>query len=165
MVEPVAGGYEHPFTIWSARLPSFSTPHEARDFLAQYQGQGFIRQCAHACVRPVEERYQVYCEENSFQVLMSDEPEPYETDSGIEYALQNEFHGCPEGCRLYQPRWRAPLNRLRAGFHPAHWFERQPWQVQVAVILAPLLALAIVFHVVKDLVALGRVVYEIVHGK
>jgi hypothetical protein len=37
--------------------------------------------------------------------------------------------------------------------------------VKVAVILAPLLALAIVFHVVKDLVTLGRIVYEIVHGK
>jgi len=161
----MAGKYEHPFPIWDARLPIFATPHQASDFLADYQGRGFIRRCAHARIGPVGERYCVSCDQNSFEVLTADEPEPYETDSGYEYALQNEFTGCPEGCRLYQPKWQAPLNRLRTSFHPVHWLERQPWQVKVALIAVPLLVVAAYFGVLRDLATLVRAIGEVWRGK
>jgi len=111
------------------------------------------------------ERYCVSCDQNSFEVLTADEPEPYETDSGYEYALQNEFTGCPEGCRLYQPKWQAPLNRLRTSFHPVHWLERQPWQVKVALIAVPLLVVAAYFGVLRDLATLVRAIGEVWRGK
>jgi len=118
------------------------------------------------------EGYLIHCDQNSFQVLPPDEPEAYESDEGVvQFVMVNQFTGCPEGCRLYQPLWRARVNRLRAGFHPADWFERRPWQTQVALIGAlvalPMLTLAIVFRVVtvKDLIALVRTIGEAWHGK
>ena len=55
-----------------------------------------------------------------------------------------EFMGsCPKRCRLYQPNWRAKLSWWRRNRHPVIWFERQPWQVKVALIAALVVLVAI----------------------
>ena len=146
---------EEPHQPPSGILPIFNSQHQAADFLAQQQHNGRLKHCAHISIHQLDMHdrvalYQILCAEDSFEVAQP----------------PIEFIGrCPKHCRLYQPTWRAALTRWRRNRHPVIWFEQQPWQVKVAVILAPLLALAIVFHVVKDLVALGRIVYEIIHGK
>jgi hypothetical protein len=162
------GTWPHPYSVRDDGFPRFQTHHYARDFLADYQERGFILRCAHASTRPGENgTYLVACDQDSFEVRTDDEPPAFETDEGVQYAIVNQFMGCPRGCRLYQPRWRGALNRWQRNQHPMIWFERQPSLVKVTVLLVPVLALAIVFHVVtvKDLIALAHAIGEIVHGK
>lgn len=53
------------------------------------------------------------------------------------------FYGCPPGCHCRRGRWSDRLLCLRDHVRPFHWFEQQPWQVKVAVLLAPLWAFLI----------------------
>jgi hypothetical protein len=131
----MAAEYRHPYPIDGA-LPLLRTQHEARDFLAQYQQRGFIRRCAYARVRQTGgvaggagEGYLIHCDQHSFQIVDWSEYGPDVERAG--------FQGGPKGCLLYQPRWRGTLRRVRARFHPLIWFDRQPWQVKVAIILLP----------------------------
>jgi len=146
-----------PLPLPSGLFPIEPSPHAAYQSIAEQQRRGYLKRCAHLSLLPLAVghakgiAFQVICERNSFEPTTGTSP---------------YFMGrCPKDCRLYRVPWRGKLNRWYRNQHPMIWFERQPWQVKVTVILVPVLALAIVFHVVKDLVALGRIVYEIVHGK
>jgi hypothetical protein len=71
---------------------------------------------------------------------------------------------CPKDCLLYRAPWRARLSRWRRNQHPVIWFERQPWQVKVAliaaIVAASILLAASYFGVVRDLTTLVRAIGE-----
>ncbi len=71
---------------------------------------------------------------------------------------------CPKDCLLYRAPWRARLSRWRRNQHPVICFERQPWQVKVAliaaIVAASILLAASYFGVVRDLTTLVRAIGE-----
>jgi len=75
------------------------------------------------------------------------------------------FNGCPKGCHLYRPRWRAKLSQWRRNWHPMIWFGMQPWQVKVTLIAALVVLVAIYLGALKDLATLARTIGEAWHGK
>jgi hypothetical protein len=126
---PMAYKYERPFRVQPGMLaPVFQTQHQAHDFLAEYQARGAIRRCAHARVRGTgsggwTEGYAVYCEKDSFELVQIVPA----TGLGIGDRSRG-FSGCPAGCRLYRPRWRATLSRWRDSIrHALWWLDRQSW--------------------------------------
>jgi hypothetical protein len=158
----MASKYEHPFRVQAGRLPTFKTQHHAYDFLAEYQAGGHIRPCAHARVRGTgsggwNEGYIVYCEKDSFEIVPVRALGAGDNSRG--------FNGCPKGCHLYRPRWRAKLSQWRRNRHPTIWFGMQPWQVKVTLIAALVVLVAIYLGALKDLATLARTIGEIWHGK
>ncbi len=104
-----------------------------------------------------DSRYIVYCEKDSFEIVPVRALGAGDNSRG--------FNGCPKGCHLYRPRWRATLSRWRDRFHPAYWFQRQSWQVKVTLIAALVVLVAIYLGALKDLATLARTIGEAWHGK
>jgi hypothetical protein len=103
----------------------------------------------------------VYCEKDSFELVQIVPA----TGLGIGDRSRG-FSGCPAGCRLYRPRWRATLSRWRDSIrHALWWLDRQSWQVKVALIALPLLVVAAYFGVLRDLATLVRAIGEVWRGK
>jgi len=162
----MAGKYDHPFRVQPGLLlPVFQTQHQAYDFLAAYQARGAIRRCVHARVRGTgsggwNEGYVVYCERDSFETIQ------IAPASGLGIGDKSRgFTGCPAGCRLYRPRWRAALARRCDNIrHALWWLDRQSWQVKVALILSPVLLAAAYFGMLRDLATLVRAIGEVWRG-
>jgi hypothetical protein len=85
----------------------------------------------------------------------------------------NQRQGLIERCAHLSPGALLPLSVLLARQAQPVAAQRSPCdlvratavQVKVALILVPVVALAILFHVVKDLITLARTLGEIWHGK
>ena len=143
-------------------VPTFASPHLAAEFIEAYQAARHIKKCAHVqrgalIASGISPGYPVLCGKQSFDIHVVQARA--HDDPGI------GFFGCPKNCRLYRPRWKERLARWEAGLHPLLWFERQPWQVKVAVILAPVLLVAVFRGALADLVALARTIVEAWRGK
>jgi hypothetical protein len=140
--------------------PQFESQHRGLELLAAFQKAGHIRHCGHARVgREGDERhgyaYYLKCGMESFEA----------SHAPVQGQPPFEFRGCPKGCRLYTPRWRYRLNAPFADLHPLLWFDRQPWQVKVAILALPVLGFAIYFRVLKDLVEVVRTIAAALQGK
>jgi hypothetical protein len=141
--------------------PYFPTRHRAAAFLQHYQSTGLVKRCAHADIKIASawdvEGYVLTCQQDSFEpwhsVVTEVEPANVET-----FGTMLPFPGCPAGCTYYTPRWREKLSRMRQRWHPFHWFDNQPWQVKVtlvlSLVLAPVVVIALVFRAVDQFVAL-----------
>lgn len=136
--------------------PLFATQHMAVDDLANFQRHGIMKRCVRAVVVAVQLRgepviYQLQCQADSFEPIGEGQL------------------GCPVHCRLYRARWREPFRRLWWGLRPIYWFERQPWQVKVVLIVcvvgAPILLLATYFGMLRDLTTLVRAIGEAWRGQ
>jgi hypothetical protein len=158
----MAHKFGHPYRVQPGRMPTFRTKNEAHEFLAEYQERGLIRRCAHARIRMVgNERlatpgFAVECAESSFQEVQVNAQGPGDSSRG--------FNGCPQGCRLYQYPFSAKLSRWRRAQHPMIWFERQPSLVKATIIMLPVLVLAIIYHVVGDLIGLVGAISKLIRG-
>lgn len=124
--------------------PWFRTKHEAAEFLETHKRGGLVKRCVHAKVTVASTwditGYAVRCHEESFNPVD-------ETANHGESFLSAPFRGCPKQCRLYRSRWRGAVSKWHSV--PGHWFNRQPWQVRVAIISAPLLALVVLVALLR----------------
>ncbi len=143
-----------PLTLPGGLFPVHLSAHDAYKAIAAEQRRGILKRCAHLSVCHVGAThgvYQIVCERDSFEPTKELPPK--------------SIGGCPKDCRLYQAPWRARISRWRRNQHPLIWFERQPWQVKVALIAVPLLIVAGYFGVMRDLATLVRAIGEVWRGK
>src|SRR5260370_23766653 len=106
----------HPLALPGGLFPLQPSIHAAREAIAEQQGRGYLKRCAHLSlirVDPSGSLYQVICRQDSFEPTKE---------------LAPHFLGrCPKDCLLYQTPWRARFSQWRRNRHPAIWFERQAW--------------------------------------
>jgi len=136
----------HPYPV-TASGPDLGSRHKCMELIRVYQEQGLINKCVHAYTAVVETDphdrtpyFGVRCARHSFDIR----PVPVGNFGPKIASTASGFYGCPHPCHYRRGPW--PDRLLKLGNHllrPFQWFERQPWQVKVAVLLMPLLLLVV----------------------
>jgi len=126
--------------------PELGSRHRCMSLIRLYQRDGYIHNCVHAHAAVVETSrhdgshyYGVRCARDSFDIRLM----PQGSFGPNISSDARGFYGCPPACHYRRGPWLDRLLRLRDNVRPFHWLDRQPWQVKVAVLLAPLWAFLI----------------------
>jgi hypothetical protein len=137
----------YPYPVMGTVGLDLGSRHKCMELIRVYREQGFINDCVHADAAVVDTNphdrtpsFGVRCARHSFDVRPM-----AEGSFGPKIASNARgFYGCPHPCHYQRGRWSDRARRF--GGHlldPLQWFDRQPWQVKVTVLLVPLLLLVV----------------------